>query len=185
MGRIHQLQQRVHDQRANALEWSLLRDVLLPGAVAGMLGALLMMALALPLGALTHGDLWYAARLAGGVFFRASPSGTWAVVLGLLVHAATAGGLATLFALFLPRGGTATAALFLGLLMGLVLQAIMPSLVAPWASPPLDREAPHAALLLLHLMFGASLGLVVPLRRLLAAADRARHTAHGVRKARD
>ncbi|WP_426752720.1 hypothetical protein [Myxococcus sp. Y35] len=184
MERIHQAQQRVHEQEARASEWNLQRDALLPGAVAGMLGALAMTALALPLGALTRGDLWYAARLAGGVFFRESPSGPWAVVLGLLVHVATAGGLATLFALLLPRGGTAIAALFLGLLMALGLQAVMPALVAPWASPPLDREAPHAALLLLHLAFGASLGLVVPVRRVLASADRARRAVQGVRAAR-
>ncbi|MFP2956830.1 hypothetical protein ACLEPN_03100 [Myxococcus sp. 1LA] len=182
MDRIHRAQQRLHEQKQNAAKWSLLSDVMLPGAAAGMLGAVAMAALALPLGALTHGDVWYAARLAGGVFFRESPAGPWAVVLGLLVHVSTAGGLATLFAFLLPRGGSATVALFLGLLMALGLQAVMPALVAPWASPPLDRESPHAALLLLHLAFGASLGLVVPLRRGLATVDRARRAVQAVRE---
>ncbi|ATB48602.1 hypothetical protein [Corallococcus macrosporus] len=171
----------VHERQERAAKWSLLRDVVLPGAVVGTLGALAMTALALPLGALTRGDVWYAARLAGGVFFREAPAGPWAVVLGLLVHVSTAGGLATLFALLLPRGGTATAALFLGLLMALGLQAVMPELVAPWASPPLDRASPRAALLLLHLAFGASLGLMVPVRRGLAAVDRARRAVQAVR----
>lgn len=174
MARIREVRQRIHATQEEAEEWNLLRDALLPGAVAGLVGALVMVALALPLGALTHGDAWHAARLAGGLFFRESPDGPWPVVLGLGVHVATAGGLATLFALLVPRGGTAVAALSLGLLMALGLQAVMPSLVAPFASPPLAREEPHAALLLLHLAFGASLALVVPVRHALAKADRAR-----------
>src|SRR5512140_2267541 len=143
---------------SRAEHWNLFRDVMLPGAMA---------ALALPLGVLTHGDLWYAARLVGGVFQREAPNGTLAVLLGLGVHVATAGGLATLFAMLIPREGTGTAALMLGVLMGLALQVAMPALVIPWASPPLDREMSHGTLLLLHLAFGASLGAVVPARRLV------------------
>lgn len=163
--------------------WRLLRDMMVPGAFAGLLGAVLMAALALPLGALTQGDLWYAARLVGGVFFRDAPSGTLAVLVGLVVHVVTAGGLASLFALLLPRGGTATAGLMLGLLMGLTLQVLMPGLVVPFASPPLDRAAPHAAFLLVHLAFGASLGTVMPVRKRLATLDRLRHTLRGARQA--
>ncbi|QSQ23715.1 hypothetical protein JY651_01645 [Pyxidicoccus parkwayensis] len=184
MTHIREVRQRLHETQEEASEWNLLRDVLLPGAVAGMVGALVMVALALPLGALTHGDVWLAPRLAGGLFFRESPEGAWPVVLGLGVHVATAGGIATLFALLLPRGGTSVAALSLGFLMALGLQAVMLPMVAPFASPPLTREAPHAAMLLLHLAFGASLALVVPMRRTLAAADRVRRTIHGVREAR-
>jgi hypothetical protein len=156
---------------------------MVPGAVVGLLGAVLMAALALPLGALTRGDLWYAARLVGGVFFRESPDSTLAEFVGLAVHVATAGGLATLFALLLPRGGTGTAALMLGLLMGLALQVVMPALVVPFASPPLDREAPHGAFLLVHLAFGASLGAVVPARRLVTTLDRMLRTLRGDRHA--
>ncbi|MCE9670215.1 hypothetical protein LY474_20670 [Myxococcus stipitatus] len=148
--------------------------MVLPGAIAGLCGALVMMALAMPLGALSRGDVWYAARLAAGLFLRSTPDGGGAVVLGLLVHVATAGGLATTFALLLPRGGTAVAALFLGLMVALGLQAIMPSLVVPFASPPLARQAPQGAFLLLHLAFGAALALVVPMRRLSTLVARSR-----------
>ncbi|AEI67394.1 hypothetical protein [Corallococcus macrosporus] len=152
--------------------WSLLRDVIIAGGLVGTLGALVMAALALLLGAITHGDPWYAPRLVGGVFFRDAPTGAAAVVLGLVLHFATAGGIGTAFALMLPRGGTALAALMLGLLMGLALQALMPTLVIPWASPPLARAGPPvAALLLLHLAFGACLAIVTPVRDVLSAAD--------------
>ncbi|MCP3100482.1 hypothetical protein LZ198_16555 [Myxococcus sp. K15C18031901] len=154
----------------------------LPGAFAGLIGAVLMVALSMPLGALSHGDVWYGARLAGGLFFRAAPGGAWAVVLGLLLHFALAGGLGTAFALLLPRGGTAVTALFLGLLMALGLQALMPSLVVPFASPPLARASPNGAFLLLHLAFGASLALVVPVRRMLTlVAGPRRHVSEGAR----
>ncbi len=167
--------------REEAEAWSLVRDVLVSGAAAGLMGAVVMVALALPLGAITAGDPWYAARLAGGLFFRESPEGTAAVLLGLGVHVATAGGLGTLFALLLPRGGTAMAAVMLGVLMGLGLQAVMPALVVPWASPPLDVEGPHGALLLLHLAFGASLGAVVPTRKWVAGANKVRLTLRWIR----
>ncbi len=183
MQRIQHVQQVIEATREEAEHWNLFRDVMVPGAMAGMLGAVVTAALALALGALIHGDLWHAARLAGGVFFRKAPSGTLAVLLGLAVHVATAGGLATLFAVLLPRGGTATAALMLGVLMGLALQVVMPALVIPWASPPLDHEAPHGALFLVHLAFGASLGAVVPARRLVTTLDQIRRTIRGARHA--
>lgn len=182
MKHIQHTPQLISAMREEAQPWHLFRDVVLPGAMAGMLGAVCMAALALPLGALTQGDLWYAARLVGGVFFRESPTGTLAVLLGLGVHVATAGGLATLFALLLPRSGTATAALLLGILMGLALQGVMPALVVPFASPPLNREAPHGALLLVHLVFGASLGAVVPARRLVARLDQMRRVVRTARR---
>jgi hypothetical protein len=183
MARTQHARQVLAAAQEDVEHWHLFRDVVVPGAFAGVLGAVLMCALALPLGALTRGDLWYAARLVGGVFLRDAPSGTLAVLVGLVVHVATAGGLATLFAFLLPREGTATAALMLGVLMGLTLQAVMPALVVPFASPPLDRAAPHGAFLLVHLAFGASLGTVVPVRKRLATLDRLRRTLRGAREA--
>lgn len=183
MERTQHARQVLEATREEAEHWHLFRDVVVPGAMAGILGAVSMAALALPLGALTHGDLWFAARLAGGVFFREDPSGTLAVLVGLGVHVAVAGGVATLFAMLIPRGGTGVAALMLGVLMGLVLQVVMSDLIIPFASPPLDREAPHGALLLLHLAFGASLGAVVPARRFVTTLDRMRRAAQGARHA--
>lgn len=183
MERTQHARQVLAAAQEDAEHWHLFRDGVVPGAFAGLLGAVFMAALALPLGVLTRGELWYAARLVGGVFFRDAPSGTLAVLVGLLVHVVTAGGLATLFALLLPRGGTATAGLMLGLLMGLSLQVLMPALVVPFASPPLDRAAPHGAFLLVHLAFGASLGTVVPVRKRLATLDRLRRTLRGAQDA--
>ncbi|WP_049872305.1 hypothetical protein [Myxococcus hansupus] len=157
---------------------SLERDVLLAGGLAGTLGAGVMAVLAMLLGTVAHGDPWYAPRLVGGVFFRHAPTGDVAVLLGFAVHFATAGGLATAFASMVPRGGTALAPLMLGFLFALALQAVMPSLVVPWASPPLARAEPSpAALFLLHLSFGACLGALPAARRALLRLTRLRHRA--------
>lgn len=166
-------QRELQAEHADAVaNWSLSRDVLIAGGLVGTLGAWVMAALALLLGGIIHGDPWYAPRLVGGVFFRDAPAGALAVMLGFAVHFATAGGLATAFALMMPRGGTALAALMLGLLAGLTLQAVMPVLVVPWAAPPLERAGPPiAAFLLLHLLFGACLGVLTPVRKALRIMD--------------
>lgn len=167
-----------------AADWSLERDVLLAGGLAGTLGACVMAVLALFLGTVTHADPWYAPRLVGGVFFRHAPTGDGAVLLGFAVHFATAGGLATAFALMVPRGGTALAPLMLGFLFALGLQAVMPSLVIPWASPPLARAGPPtAALFLLHLSFGACLGALPAVRRALLRLTQLRRRAEALVKA--
>ncbi len=166
----------------SAAAWSLERDVLVAGGLAGTLGAGVMAVLALLLGGVVHGDPWYAPRLVSGLFFRHAPTGGGAVLLGFAVHFATAGGLGAAFALMIPRGGTALAPLMLGFMMALGLQAVMPTLVVPWASPPLERAGPPtAAFFLLHLAFGACLGALPALRRSLATLARLRHRSVGRR----
>ncbi|NOJ82191.1 hypothetical protein [Myxococcus xanthus] len=169
MDRTRQLQAEHADAVAR---WNLVRDVLIAGGLVGTLGACAMAALALLLGGVTQGDLWYAPRLVGGVVFRDAPAGTAAVVLGFALHFATAGALATTFAMLVPRGGPALTAVMLGLLAGLTLQAVMPALVVPWAAPPLERAGPPiAAFMLLHLAFGACLGVLTPVRKALLLLD--------------
>ncbi|RKH56735.1 hypothetical protein [Corallococcus aberystwythensis] len=155
--------------------WNLLRDAVLPGALAGTLGAFAMAVLACAFTAVLHGEPWRPALLVAGLFLRdGSAHGAVAVLLGLFIHFAVAGGLATNFALLLPRRGTAVSALCLGLLYSLGLWAVMTWLVIPFASPPLSREAPSALLLLLHVAFGAALGTVPAFRDVLTRADRLR-----------
>lgn len=156
--------------------WNLLRDALLPGAVAGTLGALSMALLAGALSGVFLGDPWRPFHLVAGVFFRAQGgSGLGGALLGLLVHFTVAGGVATGFAVMLPRGGTAVAALGFAALYVLALWPVMRLLVLPFASPPLARVDPTGSLLLLHLVFGAWLATVPALRRTFTRLDRARH----------
>jgi hypothetical protein len=146
----------------------LFEDVLLPGAVAGVVGALVMVVLAMMVSAIVGDTAWKPAVLVSGVFFRGGPSETvWTVLLGAATHFAVGIAFGTAFALVLPRGGTQVAALLLGFGFGLALQVLMPSLVIPYLAPPLARNASPAALWLLHLAFGAALGLVPTVRKLM------------------
>ncbi|MHA7634943.1 hypothetical protein [Corallococcus sp. M7] len=155
--------------------WNLPRDVVLPGALAGTLGAFAMAVLACAFSGVLHGEPWRPALLVAGLFFRdGAAHGVMAVLLGLFIHFAVAGGLATGFALLLPRRGTAVAALCLGVLYGMGLWAVMSRLMIPFASPPLSREAPSAMLFLLHIAFGAALGTVPAARDVLTRMDRLR-----------
>lgn len=156
--------------------WNLLRDALLPGAVAGTLGALSMAVLATALSGVFLDEPWRPLQLVAGLVFREhGGSGLVGVLLGLLVHFSVAGGLATGFALVLPRGGTAVAALGFASLYVFALWPLMKLLVLPFASPPLARVDPGGSLLLLHLVFGAWLATVPALRRTFTRLDRARH----------
>lgn len=172
---------RTRGQRTQAVDfavapWNLVRDAVLPGAMAGTLGACAMALLACAFTGVLHGEPTRPALSVAGLFFRdGTARGAGAVLLGVLIHFAVAGGLATGFSLLLPRRGTAVAALFLGLLYGLTVWAVMTCLVVPFGSPPLSREDPSALLFLLHLAFGASLGTVPAFRSALTRADRLRH----------
>ncbi|MCY1046936.1 hypothetical protein OV208_36870 [Corallococcus sp. bb12-1] len=179
---------RIRGQRgavaARVEPWSLLRDVVLPGAVAGMLGAFAMALLACACTGVLQGAPWRPALLTAGLFFRqGAAQGAEAVLLGLLIHFAVAGGMATGFALLLPRKGTAVVALLLGLLYSLAMWGVMTRLILPFGSPPLSREDPSALLLLLHLAFGAALGTVPAVRRVLTRVDLLRHRLLALRAA--
>lgn len=156
--------------------WNLLRDAVLPGAVAGTLGALSMAVLLTALSGVFRDEPWRPLQLVAGLFFREhGGSGLMGALLGLLVHFTVAGGLATGFALVLPRGGTAVAALGFAALYVFALFPLMKLLVLPFASPPLARVDRGGSLLLLHLVFGAWLATVPALRRTFTRLDRARH----------
>ncbi|NOK33709.1 hypothetical protein HMI49_10910 [Corallococcus exercitus] len=156
--------------------WSLLRDVVLPGAVAGTLGAFVMALLACAFTGVLHGEPWRPAMRVAGLFFRSGETqGAGVALVGVLTHLAVAGGLATGFALLLPRKGTGVAALLLGELYSLGAWLLMTRLLLPFGSPPLAREDASALLLLLHLAFGAALGTVPAARGVLTRVDRLRH----------
>lgn len=155
--------------------WNFVRDVVLPGALAGTLGAFVMTVLACAFSGVLHGEPWKPALLVSGLFFRGGEAhGVIAVLLGLFIHFSLAGGLATGFAMLLPRRGTAVAALCLGVLYGMGLWTVMTWLMIPFASPPLSHEAPTSMLFLLHLAFGAVLGTVPAFRDVLTRMDRLR-----------
>ncbi|WP_223640374.1 hypothetical protein [Corallococcus sp. EGB] len=159
--------------------WNFVRDVVLPGALAGTLGAFVMTVIACAFSGVLHGETWRPPLLVSGLFFRGGVRhGVLPVLIGLFVHFSMAGALATGFAMLLPRRGTAVAALCLGVLYGMGVWTVMTWLMIPFASPPLSHEAPTSMLFLLHLAFGAALGTVPAFRDVLTRADRLRLRFH-------
>jgi hypothetical protein len=181
----HSVREAVHptsDLPEPDREWNLLRDALLPGALAGTLAALTTTVLLVAYSAIFAGDLWLPFRLAAGLFFRERGGhGLLGVLVGLLVHFTVAGGLATGFALLLPRGGTAVGALGWAALYVLALWPVMTLLVLPFGSPPLSSARHNATILLVHLVLGGWLATVPALRRTLVRLDTARHRVQALR----
>jgi hypothetical protein len=180
MRTLQAMRERTEDLPEPEAAWHLVRDALLPGAMVGTLGALVMALLAGGVVGVLHGDPWRPALLVAGTFFRGGEaSGVWAVVLGLFLHFSVAGGMATGFAVLLPRSGTAVAALCLGMLYSLGLWGVMTELILPFGSPPLYRASPGPLLLLLHLAFGAALATLPAARLVITRLDRARRLLRG------
>jgi hypothetical protein len=147
----------------------LLRDVLLPGAVSGAVGWAVTSALAALVFLVLAKDAGRPFEWFATVFHRgARPQGGEFVVLGLLVHFAVCGGVATAFALRLPRGGTAAAAVGLAPLYMLLVHVTLCVFVIPYVAPPLARTPFFVASLPLSLSFGFALPIIVPLRRRFA-----------------
>jgi len=146
---------------------------MLPGGIAGTIAGVLMGAVTATLFSIfpPH-ETWAPARWLGEALSRGALGGMGALLLGLVVHLGVSGGLGTTFALLLPRGGTGVAGLFWGILFALLLVPLMTWLVAPWIAPAFYARLDPGVLIVVHLPFGAALGLVVPLRRLIASLQR-------------
>ncbi len=137
---------------------SLFTDILFPGALAGWLGGVITVAVAMLISALLARGPWWPAELVGGVL-RGLGSPSVRVLWGLVLHVGGAVILGVAFSFMLPRSGTAVTALLLGVGLGLVMHVVEP-LVLPFASPALAKANPSMAMFALQLIFGATLGLV-------------------------
>lgn len=148
----------------------LLSDIGIPGFVAGTVGGVLMGLVAIGASALFAHRPLEPLQLVAGLFLRdARPAalGPWAAVLGAAIHLGVATGLGVAFAFLVPRGGTAVATLGWAWLFAMGLYVVMNEIVVQFADPLLYRHLPPLPFFGLHLLFGVSLTLVTPVRRLL------------------
>jgi hypothetical protein len=91
--------------------------------------------------------------------------GTGSILLGLGIHYAVSCSLAVAFAMALPRYNATMFATFpLAILYSLAMYVVMVYFVASWAAPLFARELIDALWLVAHLVWGAALGLIEPLR---------------------
>lgn len=144
-------------------------EVILPGSIAGLIGASVSGLLALVTPAVLGMDPWLVFKLIAGTIFRDASllelhggAAFWGVVMLFAIS----GALGVAFALLLPRGGSAMVGLFLAAGFGLVTYLVFVQFLL-WADPLLEHTLPQEALFPYVLLFGCCLGLVAPLRRLI------------------
>lgn len=144
-------------------------DVVIPGAIAGTLGGLLMALVYMTLSAALGEGFWSAPKAMSSLIYHnvayLPDLGANAIILGLIIHFAVSGALGTLFALLLPRHGmTMFAAFPLALLFSMAMFVFMNWFIAYWAAPLVNRELLHPLFFVAHLVFGACLAIIQPLR---------------------
>lgn len=144
-------------------------DVAIPGAIAGMLGGLLMAFVYMTLSAAVGEGFWSAPKAMSSLIFHNTAYlpdlGGGAIIIGMIIHFAVSGALGTLFALLLPRHGMTMFATFpLALLYAMTMFVVMNWFVAYWAAPLVNREILHPLFFVSHLVFGACLAIVQPMR---------------------
>ena len=143
-------------------------EVLIPGSLAGLFAATITGLFSIASAAVVGKDPWLPLKLLSGTIFRGysllqlhGGAAFWGAVL---LYGA-AGALGVLFALLLPRHGTAMAGLFIASAYGLVLYLGLVEL-GLWSDPLLEHTIGGRGLFPYTLLFGICLAVVVPLRSL-------------------
>lgn len=143
-------------------------DVVIPGGLAGIVGGTLMALVYMSLSAAFGNGFWSLPKMIGAVMYpyaHVADLGVGTLLVGLLIHFAVAGGLGTMFALILPRRGTTQFAVVpLGIFYALIMYVVMNAFIVDIVNPTLRRELMHPVWWIAHLVFGASLSLIQPMR---------------------
>ena len=165
-----------------------LLDEALPGTVAGIVGGTLMMLVYMGGSWIFGHGPWDGPKMISSLFFRhvlLDDLGTGSILLGLGIHYAVSCSLAVAFAMALPRYNSTMFATFpLAVLYSLAMYVVMVYFVASWAAPLFARDVIHALWFVGHLVWGAALGLIEPLRSRVWTESRLvprfiRREAHG------
>ncbi|MGQ0540161.1 MAG: hypothetical protein ACT4R6_14555 [Gemmatimonadaceae bacterium] len=139
------------------------------GALAGIIGGLLLAAFAMMMAVSNGEDILSPVRMIGATFIGpdALDGGAGIVMYGLILHVVTSIVWGVLFAAILPRTASVGFALVAGLIYGLVVMVVMLFLVMPIVNPTMrDAVSPMMTPFAIeHLLFGAALALVPIFRR--------------------
>jgi hypothetical protein len=140
------------------------------GAIGGILGAIVMAALAMIVMAILGKGFWTPPKLIAGVVIdNVMTAGMGAVILGVVIHLVTGALFGGLFgAIFYDRAPTTAGLVGWGLAYGAIIYFVMTFLVLPWANPVMYANFDLALLFVYHLVFGACVGAY------LAASSRPR-----------
>jgi hypothetical protein len=149
--------------------------VLQAGAVAGLIGGVVMALFAMLYGATLGSGLLTPLKLVAATWrgVDALTGGAGAVLLGLLTHLAVAIGWGVLFSWAVRREAQSVVTVGWGLVFGVGVMIIMRFFVLSWADATLRQRIPFSrgAWLVGHLLFGACLGLVPWLQHRFAKSE--------------
>lgn len=131
------------------------------GVITGLIAGAVMIVVAMISTAVADLGVWRPAELVASLYFGADAlvGGAGVITAGVLTHFAASAIFGILFA-FLTRGRLdPAAALFAGLVYGLVIWIVMAYLVLPWAVPTMyERVSTEMGwFVLYHLLFGLTL----------------------------
>ena len=140
------------------------------GAVAGIVAGVVMAGWAMLFSAYTAAGFWLPPQLIAATVFGpvAMVRGMEAVLIGVLLHVVVSAGFGILFALMTgwrPLGGGEL--IVAGLAYGAAIWAVMTFGILPLVNPTMSARVAlePANWLFQHLLFGALLALLAPLRR--------------------
>ncbi len=147
-----------------------LGDVLVPGAITGLIGGTLMMLLYCLFHFAKGDGFWAPFKMISSVFFREaylSELGFGATLVGLIIHYNVSIALATAWAMMLPRtlGDTQFGVTSLSFFYASVVFVVMTLLVVPTISPLFSTMMYGTVFWACHLLWGAVLALVPQVRR--------------------
>jgi hypothetical protein len=150
------------------------KENLLAGILAGITGAILMALWSMGYSAAQGLGFFLPMRLIAATLFgvEALVGDAGVLLVGMMIHLATAGVWGALFALLLPRHAGYAVSLFAGLVWGLLIVLIaMTFLILPWVDPIMRERVALTTFswIVTHLIYGVVLGLLVPFLRLRLA----------------
>jgi hypothetical protein len=171
-------------RRQNSVAQRAVEEMVLPGLSGGMLAGLLMASAAILAATFAGLSPGYPLQLVAAILMGPSSLelGLGSALLGLVVHLLISGAWGVLYASMLPRGASYAYGAGFGLLFGLGAFLVMTYMVLPWLNPVAWRAFAPLVHLPFHLLFGAALVAVLPLRRAARVAASGPSTPGGPKR---
>lgn len=129
------------------------------GALAGVLGALVMGLLMMSVSANRADGFWTPLQLIGGVVFGTGYQSAGSAALGLLIHLAVGAGFGALFSLITRRIAGIVNTTILGIVFAVAVFAPMTYLVLPIVDPVMYRTMHLGVLFMAHIVYGLVTGI--------------------------
>lgn len=136
--------------------------VIISGGIAGILAGIAMAMAAMLYSAANGSGFWLPVRSIAATWYGANAlvGGAGVLIVGVLTHISNSAFWGMIFAAFPPVRKSTTAALFGGLVWGVVVWTIMSFAVMPWLDPTMYAATVRMEAgwwFVLHLIYGATL----------------------------